>query len=682
MVAAVPMSEGPFLLVVSHDDKSETHAFNKDVVTIGRSRECDLFLPDRLISRIHCRVERQGGVFALVDAGAQNPAKMHGRPVMRAEMKVGDAFVVGAYEITLSVPQTENASVDETRPGGDGGRGAQDLVAFLQIARALNEEKDLARLLTQIIDAGIQICGAERGFLLLGGGKEHSVEVARNFAQEEVLSPEFKISRTIASRVMESGVPELTTNAQEDDRFRDLQSVADLRLRSVLCIPIRIENEVAGVIYVDNRLQQQVFQEREKTLLMSLSDHAGTAITNARAMEQLRTKGFELQAALDRVDQLNGALKGQLQETTSELSQIREEISGLGLRSKYDYKQIVGNGGSMRAVFALLDKYIEADDPVLITGDSGTGKELVARAIHAHGNRSKEAFISENCAALPESLLESELFGFVRGAFTGATANKKGMLEAANGGVLFLDEVGDMALDLQKKLLRVLQEGEVRPLGSQTTIKVDVRLICATNRNLEQMVQESEFREDLYYRLAVLPIHLPPLRDRKEDIPQLVKRFLGDLQREAQGRVRVSPDAMEKIVGYSWPGNVRELQNEIRRAAILCDGIILESHLSSHVREGRRGPGSMHLDDGLVPAERGTTLPDMVRDLEIREIQKAFDRAQANKSRAADLLGLSRFALQRKVEKYNLDSSGRPIEVETNDASEGDGAAQTPAQED
>lgn len=661
MVATVPMSEGPFLLVVSHDDKSETHAFHKDVVTIGRSRECDLFLPDRLISRIHCRVERQDGVFALVDAGAQNPAKMHGRPVLRAEVKVGDTFAVGAYEVTLSVPIIENASVDETRAGGDNGRGAQDLVAFLQIARALNEEQDLARLLTQIVDAGIQICGAERGFLLLPQGEEHSVEVARNFAQEEVLSPEFKISRTIASRVMSTGVAELTTNAQEDDRFRDLQSVADLRLRSVLCIPIRIKNEVGGVIYVDNRLQQQVFQEREKMLLMSLSDHAATAIVNARSMDQLRNKQFELQAALDRVDQLNGALKGQLQETTSELSQIREEISGLNTRSKYEYKQIVGAGSAMRAVFALLDKYIEAEDPVLITGDSGTGKELVARAIHTHSNRSQNAFVSENCAALPESLLESELFGFVRGAFTGATANKKGMLETASGGILFLDEVGDMALDLQKKLLRVLQEGEVRPLGSQVTIKVDVRLICATNRNLEQMVQEGEFREDLYYRLAVLPVHLPPLRDRKEDLPQLVKRFLGDLQREGQGRVRVSPDAMEKVVGYSWPGNVRELQNEIRRAAILCDGIILESHLSSHVREGRRGPGSVQLDDGLVPAERGTTLPDMVRDLEIREIQKAFDRAQANKSRAADLLGLSRFALQRKVEKYELDQSGRPL---------------------
>ncbi len=655
------MSEGPFFLVVSHDDKAETHAFHKDVVTIGRSRECDLFLPDRLISRIHCRVERQDGVFALVDAGAQNPAKMHGRPVLRTEIKVGDSFSLGSYEVSLSVPAVEGASVDETRPGADMSRGAQDLVAFLQIARALNEEQDLARLLTQIVDAGISICGAERGFLLLPQGEEQSVEVARNFAQEEVLSPEFKISRTIASRVMLTGIPELTTNAQEDDRFRDLQSVADLRLRSVLCIPIHIKDEVVGVIYVDNRLQQQVFQEREKMLLMSLSDHAATAIVNARSMDQLRAKQFELQAALDRVDQLNGALKGQLQETTSELSQIREEISGLGQRSRYEYKQIIGAGSAMRAVFALLDKYIDAEDPVLVTGDSGTGKELVARAIHFHGQRSAMPFVSENCAALPESLLESELFGFVRGAFTGATANKKGLLEAASGGVLFLDEVGDMTLDLQKKLLRVLQEGEVRPLGSQTTIKVDVRLICATNRNLEQMVREGGFREDLYYRLAVLPVHLPPLRDRKEDVPQLVMRFLGDLHRESQVRVRVSPDAMEKIVGYSWPGNVREVQNEIRRAAILCDGIILESHLSNHVREGRRGPGAVPADDCLVPSEHGTTLPEMVRDLEIREIQKSFDRAQANKSRAAELLGLSRFALQRKLEKYQLDSSGRPL---------------------
>ncbi len=655
------MSQGPFLLVVSRDGKSETHAFHQDVVTLGRSRECDLFLPDRLISRVHCRVERMDGVFALVDAGAQNPAKMRGRPVLRAELKVGEAFSLGSYEIALGMPATENGSVDETKPG-DHPRGAHDLVAFLQIARALNEEQDLTRLLTQIVDAAIQMCGAERGFLILGKNGEHSVEVARNFAQEEVLSPEFKISRTIANRVMATAVPELTTNAQEDDRFRDLQSVADLRLRSVLCIPIRIHGEIGGVLYVDNRLQQQVFQEREKALLLSLADHAGTAILNARTVEQLRGKHLELHAALDRVDQLNAALKGQLQEKTNELSQIREELStqSLAQRTKYDYKQIVGSGRAMRTLFALLDKYIDADDPVLVTGDSGTGKELVARAIHVHSKRAHKAFISENCAALPEALLESELFGYVRGAFTGATTNKKGLLESATGGVLFLDEVGDMPLDLQAKLLRVLQEGEVRPLGSRETVKVDVRLICATNRNLEAMVREGGFREDLYYRLAVLPVHLPPLRDRREDIPQLVKRFLGDLQRETQNRVRVSPDAMERIVQYNWPGNVRELQNEIRRSSILCDGIILETHLSQHVREGRSGPGAGSIDDGLVPSERGTTLPDMVRDLEMREIQKSFDRAQANKSRAAELLGLSRFALQRKLDKYALGADGRP----------------------
>ncbi|MBL9079473.1 MAG: sigma 54-interacting transcriptional regulator [Planctomycetes bacterium] len=655
------MSQGPFLLVVTCDGKSETHAFHQDVVSIGRSRECDLFLPDRLISRIHCRVERVDGVFALVDAGAQNPAKLRGRPVLRAELKVGESFTLGNYSIELAMPAVENASVDETRPG-EHPRGGHDLVAFLQIARALNEEQDLTRLLTQIVDAAIRMCGAERGFLMLGKSGEHSVEVARNFAQEEVLSPEFKISRTIANRVSATGVPELTTNAQEDDRFRDLQSVTDLRLRSVLCIPIRIQSEIGGVLYVDNRLQQQVFQEREKQLLLSLADHAGTAIHNARSVEQLRGKQLELQAALDRVDQLNAALKGQLQERTNELTQIREELSpaSLGLRSKYDYKQIVGQSRAMRAVFALLDKYIEADDPVLITGDSGTGKELVARAIHVHSRRSQCPFISENCAALPEALLESELFGYVKGAFTGATSNKKGLLESAHGGVLFLDEVGDMPLDLQKKLLRVLQEGEVRPLGGRETVRVDVRLICATNRNLELMVRDGDFREDLYYRLAVLPVHLPPLRDRREDIPLLVKRFLGDLGRDQHARVRVSPDAMERLTHYDWPGNVRELQNEVRRAAILGDGVILEAHLSEHVREGRRGPGSTFADDGLVPAERGTTLPDMVRELEIREIQKAFDRAQANKSRAADLLGLSRFALQRKLDKYALDATGRP----------------------
>lgn len=654
------MSSGTFLLLVSRDGQTETHAFRQDVVTIGRSNECDLALPDRLISRMHCRIERVDGGFALVDLGAQNPARLRNRPVVRAELRPGETFSCGGYEITLSVPAEEHASVEDTRLHGDA-RSTHDLSTFLSIATALNEERELTRMLTQIVDAAIQLGGAERGFLILGAGEEQTVEVARNFAQEEVLSPEHKVSRTIARRVLASGQSELTTNAQQDDRFRDLQSVADLRLRSVLCVPIRIEGKVGGVLYVDNRLQQQVFGEREKSLLNALCDYAGIAIQNARSREQLVRKTMDLQDAMTRVDQLNAALRGQLQQKTAELTEIREEIQKEtgGIRTKHDYKFIVGHGRAMRAVFSLLDKYVDADDPVLITGESGTGKELVARAIHSQSRRAQKPFVSENCAALPEALLESELFGYVKGAFTGAVQNKKGLLERADGGVLFLDEVGDMTLDLQKKLLRVLQEGEVRPLGGSETRKVDVRLITATNRNLEELVRDGEFREDLFYRISVLPIALPPLRERKEDIPLLCKRFLADAQHPQHGRVRLDPAALQRLIEHDWPGNVRELQNELRRASVLCDGVILESHLAPHVISGSRQGSISIVDDGSVPAERGTTLPDMVADLEVREIKKAWAKSGGNKSRAADMLGLSRFALQRKLEKHGMDPEAK-----------------------
>ena len=667
--SVLPRSTGPnrpdmaaasFLLIVTRGDHSQTHAFHQDVVSIGRSQDSDLQLRDRLVSRDHCRLEREDDSFVLFDAGAQNPVKVKGVAIDRAKIVMGDTFTVGSFEVQLAEANMEVASSEDTRIG-DGPRGAQDLGTFLEIARALNEEQDLSRLLTDIIDASIQLTGAERGFLILGHGDESTVEVARNFAREEVLSPEYKISRTIAQRVLETGVPELTTNAQEDDRFRDLRSVADLRLRSVLCIPISIRGDVVGVLYVDNRLQQQVFQEREKSLLVSLADHAGVAIHNARTLDELKGNQIELQAAMDRVAQLNGALKGQLQEKTVELSQVRQELSAasLGRKFRFDYKQIVGESRIMRRLFALLDKYIDADDSVLILGESGTGKELVARAIHSQGRRSSGPFISENCAALPETLLESELFGHAKGAFTGASSSKKGLFAAAGSGVLFLDEVGDMPLELQKKMLRVLQEGEVRPVGSQSTVKIDVRLITASNRNLEEMVREGDFREDLYYRINVLPVHLPPLRERRDDVPLLVRRFLSDLAENNGNLIRISPDAMECLSRFNWPGNVRELQNEVRRAAVMCDGIILESHLSPTVRHP-----SLRVADGPVPAERGTTLPDMVRDLEVCEIQKALDHAQGNKSRAAEMLGLSRFALQRKLEKYGIETTKGANEAE------------------
>ncbi|MCC6783875.1 MAG: sigma 54-interacting transcriptional regulator [Planctomycetes bacterium] len=647
---------GPFHLVVHRGAEREVHEFDREAVVLGRSRDCDLVLADRLVSRRHCRIERRPDGFVLFDEGAQNPPKLRGIPVREAELRPGDRFAVGGCEIELVVPE-DRPSLDDTHLVEDR-QTASDLSEFIEVARALNEERDLSRLLARIVDAAIQLSGAERGFLIVGQGESSTVEVARNFAQEEVNTPEFKISRTIAQRVRESGVPELTTNAQEDARFRGLASVTDLRLRSVLCIPLRIRGKVEGVLYVDNRLQNHVFEEREKRLLISLADHASVAISNARTMRELDGNRLELERALHRISQLNAQLEGRLQEQAATIDDMRQQLDETkkGFEFAHDYRAIVGNSRRMHEVFRLLDKYIPAEDPVLVLGESGTGKELVARAIHRLGPRADRPFVSENCAALPEALLESELFGYEKGAFTGATAARKGLLVAASGGVLFLDEIGEMHVELQKKLLRVLQEGEVRPLGSRETQKVDVRLVTATNRNLEDMVRDGEFREDLYYRLAVLPIRLPPLRERRDDVPALVERILADLARESQSRrVRMTKPAMDLLVAYRWPGNVRELQNEVRRAAILGEGVIEPQHLSDHVRTPRVETDLTVDVPGTVPAERGTTLPDMVKELEVREIRKAIELSGGNKSRTAEMLGLSRFALQRKLEKYEME---------------------------
>ena len=664
---------GTYQLVVHRVGDSEVHEFDREQIVIGRSSECDLVITDRLVSRRHCRIERRPDGFVLFDEGAQNPVKLRGMPIKEAELRSGDRFAVGTCEVELLVPD-DRPSLDDTHLVEDR-QTARDLSAFIEVARALNDERDLSRLLTRIVDAAILLSGAERGFLIVGQGESSTVEVARNFAQEEVNSPEFKISRTLAHRVRETGVPELTTNAQEDARFQGLASVTDLRLRSVLCIPMRIRGKVEGVMYVDNRLQNHVFEEREKRLLLSLADHAGVAISNARMLRELEGKHLELERALHRISELNAQLEGRLQEQAATIDDMRQQLdeSTKGLTFAHDYRGIVGNSRRMHEVFRLLDKYIPADDPLLILGESGTGKELVARAIHKLGPRSKGPFISENCGALPESLLESELFGYEKGAFTGATTSRKGLVVAASGGVLFLDEIGEMDVDLQKKLLRVLQEGEVRPLGSRDVVKVDVRVVTATNRNLEEMVREGEFREDLYYRLAVLPIHLPPLRERRDDIPALVDRILSDLARESQApRTRIGLDVMDLLVAHRWPGNVRELQNEVRRAAILAEGLIDSRHLSEQVRNPRE-PDPLSDEPGLVPAERGTTLPDMVRELEIREIGKAVRQSGGNKSRTSEMLGLSRFALQRKLEKYELESGGEAAPDPASPTGTGDG---------
>jgi len=279
----------------------------------------------------------------------------------------------------------------------------------------------------------------------------------------------------------------------------------------------------------------------------------------------------------------------------------------------------------------------------------------VSQALHEQGSRKDGPFISENCADLPENLLESELFGYERGAFTGATRNHKGLFEQARGGTLFLDEVGDMSPDLQSKLLRVIQEKEVRPIGSSRTVSIDVRLVTATHRDLFELVQKGSFREDLFYRLHVLPIRLPPLRERRSDIPLLVSHFLKKTCLDA-GRPlpKIDSKTLDLLSSYHWPGNIRELENELRRAVLLAEGVVLPEHLSEHLRN----PALARDAGAPLPTEAGTTLTELVQRLEENEIQRALLKAQGNKSKAAELLGISRFALQRKLEKLEIQPGG------------------------
>jgi transcriptional regulator with PAS, ATPase and Fis domain len=296
----------------------------------------------------------------------------------------------------------------------------------------------------------------------------------------------------------------------------------------------------------------------------------------------------------------------------------------------------------MRAMLRLVDRVTASDVPVLLAGESGTGKELVARAIHRNGPRGARAFVSENCGSVPEPLLESTLFGHVRGAFTGASATRAGLFDVADGGTLFLDEIGEMPPSMQTKLLRVLQDGEVRPVGGERSRKVDVRVVGATHRDLEAMVAAGTFREDLFYRLNVVGIRVPPLRERREDVPLLVARFV---EKHARGRkVKVTRAAMDRLTAFPWPGNVRQLENEIRRALVLAEERIDVAELSDDVARG--GPAAAR--------ETGHGLKARVDALEVQLVREALQRTGGNQTKAAEALGVSRFGLQKMMRRLGI----------------------------
>jgi transcriptional regulator with PAS, ATPase and Fis domain len=364
------------------------------------------------------------------------------------------------------------------------------------------------------------------------------------------------------------------------------------------------------------------------TLLTDLADLAGLALESAEALRAER-----------RAARRESVLRARLARTVEAQAIELHSLKRASAQELEGFAGIVAESPAMRSVLSLVSKVAASEVPVLVRGESGTGKELVARALHTAGPRSAAAFVTENCGAIPETLLESTLFGHVRGAFTGADRRRQGLFEVADGGTLFLDEIGEMTPSMQARLLRVLQDGEVRPVGGERARKVDVRVVAATHRDLEAMVADGSFREDLYYRLAVVTVELPPLRERPEDIPALVAHFV---DKHAERPVQVEPRALAALAQHGWRGNVRELENEVRRALVMAEGTVELEHLSPALLSGQGDPAD--------PLD----LKAQINQLERRLIRQALEASSGNQTRAARMLGVSRYGLQKMLRRLGL----------------------------
>ncbi len=502
------------------------------------------------------------------------------------------------------------------------------LAAILELNRALAAARDRNDLLVLLLNEAVQLFGAERGFIILCRPEVErgfEVAVARNLDREPVRNPQQKVSATVVRRCLQSGEGVFSQDAQEGD-LGAASSIADLQLRSVLCMPLLVGERTLGCIYLDHRFQARAFDAEDLPWFQAFADQGAIVLHLHQLLEENLAHARE-------VAQRNQDLAAKVASQAEELSQLTQSLGRDQLR--HDYPKIVGTSPALLKSLHLLDRVVDNDFPILIVGESGTGKELAARALHQHGPWAKGSFVPVNVAAISPGLLESELFGHVRGAFTGADRDRLGLLREAEGGILFLDEVTEMDPEVQVKLLRFLEDSQVRPVGADRSQPVRLRIVAATNRDPLEEVACNRFRKDLYYRLAVVSVHLPPLRDRLSDIRELVQHFLAEAARSAgRDQPKIASDALiQAIVARPWSGNLRQLRNEMLRLDALADGPVLTPELLSEP------PPKVAMKD--LNLDR----------LERWAIQEALKGSGGNKSEAARLLGISRRALYNKLDR-------------------------------
>jgi len=545
----------------------------------------------------------------------------------------------------------------------------QRLAHILEINSALARERDLERLIRLVTGFAVELTHAERGYLILvEQDGSLSVHTSRTRSGDETHA---EFSRSIAKQVIESAAPVVTRSAQSDARMSGFASVHQLSLQAVACVPIVApEGEPIGALYVETRNRPGDHFERELPTLQTFGDQAAVAIESARLLAENKRRTDELELSNERLREAQGRLQEILDQRTQRLKIARRRLKDARetLYGHFGYMGLVGTSKPMRRVYSLIDRIKDTDVAVLITGESGTGKEVVAQAIHRAGNRAKQSFLGVNCGAIPEHLLESELFGHVRGAFTGAERDRKGLFREAEGGTLLLDEIGDLPHRMQAGLLRVLQEHKVRSVGGAAEEDVNARVICATNRDLSSMVEEGTFREDLYYRIHVVELRIPPLRERTEDIPQLVDHFLGIFaaryKREKKG---ITSDGLKRLKGYHWPGNVRQLEHVLLNAWVLGEKSELDAD-DFDVPDGRAGSALFSSLTGTgttsntgrktsAPASSHTSVKSSLSQHKLDERERILQALKAsnwNRVKAAELMGIPRRTFYRRLKLYGI----------------------------
>ncbi|MDZ7833136.1 MAG: nif-specific transcriptional activator NifA [Desulfobacterales bacterium] len=501
-------------------------------------------------------------------------------------------------------------------------RPTDDIGLLYQITRVLNQSPDLKQSLYDVLELLSKTMNMVRGTITLLNplNNEINIEVAHGMPKSALHKGKYQLGEGITGQVIQTGravaIPKISDDARFLNRTATRKKEKDQDL-SFICVPIKKETQVIGALSVDRPYDPDYPLEEGKKLLSVIAAMIATQVTH---LERLRIEKEQLEAENER-------LQAELQK-------------------KYRIKNIIGNSNKMREVFQMISQVAESNATVLIRGESGTGKELVANAIHYNSRRSKHPFIKLNCAAIPVNLIESELFGHEKGAFTGALHQKTGKFELADKGTLFLDEIGSIDPDVQVKLLRVLQEREIERVGGNKSIRVDVRIVAATNRNLEQAVTEGSFRSDLYYRINVFPIYLPPLRERKTDILVLAEFFLEKYARENNKSIlRFSTPSIDMLMGYHWPGNVRELENCIERAVLLCEDQVIHS---------------FHLPPTLQTGQTSDTLPNASLDSAVERLEQemiidTLKHTRGNISQAAKALHTTVRKLSYKAGKYAID---------------------------